>query len=1445
MTTLVRLLSAVVFVLRGACGRARARAAGGSGAPAGGFAQQVDRASGVSFMSAGLLTAGMATVRAVRVLVAGAATVASVLAFSGAPAHAAYQHAFISQLSLPAGSAAYSVAVDDQSGDTLVAASGPDVVDLYDSSGSLVTTWTGGTCQSGSAAGSAGSTVCSTPAGSFGGGQVSVAANNTTGNAYVSDSSDAVVDILSSTGAYLGQLTGVTFANPRGVAVDQATGKIYVADQGAGVVDVFNSSGAFTGTLTGRSLSRPVSVAVDDHSGTVLVAEGFGSDAVDVFGAATGAYQATWNGSAATNPPGAPAGSFGTDNVQVGVDGATGQVYVGDSGDGVVDELDSSGNYLGQLTGAPGGAFQTGAVVLGVGVGQASGDLYEADSAQDVVNVFGDVLVPDVTTGAPSGVTTSSATLNGTVNPDGVALTDCHFDYGTDISYAGGSVPCLDSGGNSVASDSGSSVVAVHADVTGLQSGQTYHFRLVAANAQASNAGQDVAFGPPTLGSAFADAVGPTSVTLHAQVNPRGLDTTYHFEYGTTTGYGRSTPSADIGSGGSTVAVTQTAAGLQPNATYHFRLVASNGAGIADGPDGTFTTTPSALIDVQPPTGMSTSTGLANGTATLHAYVDPQGSDTSYHFDYGTDTSYGGSTPSQGAGAGGAPTLQSAQISGLSGGTTYHYRTVVTNPYGTYDGPDSTFTTPPANCPNQQFRTGLGALLPDCRAYEQVSPEDKGGYGAGGALIDAGGDRVGFESQGAFAGNSGGYLSAHYLARRTSAGWSTSAADPPTSVGVAADYYPSADLSASDAMVDFEPADFTVDSVKSGAFFMRKPDGSVVQASPTIARTDGSGLGSQTVNVASADLSHLFFVGGTEPQPPNPPQTGLLPGAPATAVYEVVGAGGPAPRLRVASVDLNGNPVDYRCNLGSQYGGLVAASSDGTELFFNGGPGCGQIWARVNGQSTVVVSDPSPNAECTTSACRSSAAAPATYLGGSSDGAKAFFTSPQQLTDSASEDSAPVLNANNLVDCVSSGGSGCNLYEYDFGRPAGHNLVTLSAGDVSGSGPRVQSVLGFSDDGLHVYFVAQGALTSEPNSLGQVARAGADNLYGVDTATGVVAFVSELCSGAGQSGSLTGVTQCPGSGNDLDLPTTSSGVTADGRFLVFTSYGQLTPDDTDAGSSAFEYDALTGSLVRLSVGHDGEDQNGNDGSDATAVGLQLGGSSEHLEQTGISADGQTVLFTTSAPLDVRDVNGATDVYEWHQGEVSLVSDGQSPNGLLDPPVLSASGQDIVFDTDTGLVPQDTDGLGDVYDARIGGGFPMPAMPPPGCSGDACQGQPASVPTLPSAASVGFSGPGDATSRSSRSPIGKATVVTRTVRGTRFAITVRVPAAGQITITGAGVRRTVAFVRHAGSYRMAVALTPGARSALRHRRRLGLALHVRYLPAGGSGSSANVPLMDRA
>ena len=97
---------------------------------------------------------------------------------------------------------------------------------------------------------------------------------------------------------------------------------------------------------------------------------------------------------------------------------------------------------------------------------------------------------------------------------------------------------------------------------------------------------------------------------MKGTVNPYGLDTKYHFEYGTTTAYGTSlpVPDADVGSGQSAVPVSQAVTGAQPSTTYHYRLVASNSAGPPEmSADVTFTT-PADVSNPPPPTTEPTPT---------------------------------------------------------------------------------------------------------------------------------------------------------------------------------------------------------------------------------------------------------------------------------------------------------------------------------------------------------------------------------------------------------------------------------------------------------------------------------------------------------------------------------------------------------------------------------------------------------------------------------------------------------------------------------------------------------------------------------------------------------------------------------------------------------------------------------------------------------------------
>jgi hypothetical protein len=146
---------------------------------------------------------------------------------------------------------------------------------------------------------------------------------------------------------------------------------------------------------------------------------------------------------------------------------------------------------------------------------------------------------------ATSLITQTTATLSARVNPDGQTVTECKFEYGTSTKY-GSSAPCKTLPG------SGSSPVEVSAKITALTPNTEYHFRVVTKNAGGTIEGPDVTFktlkvAAPAVETKAASAVGQTTATLNASVNPRGAPlSTCKFEYGTTTGYGSSAPCATL-----------------------------------------------------------------------------------------------------------------------------------------------------------------------------------------------------------------------------------------------------------------------------------------------------------------------------------------------------------------------------------------------------------------------------------------------------------------------------------------------------------------------------------------------------------------------------------------------------------------------------------------------------------------------------------------------------------------------------------------------------------------------------------------------------------------------------------------------------------------------------------------------------------------------------------
>jgi hypothetical protein len=512
-------------------------------------------------------------------------------------------------------------------------------------------------------------------------------ASDSAGNVYVAANEVAtgsgIVLKYSTAGAFLlafraGPNTSIN--NPS-IAVDPVDGTVYVAATdtilGTPVVATYNASGAFTGTITGGNGSPDggffslYGLAVDG-SHRLYVADGT-KGRVDRYSAG-GAWQATVDD-----------GSRGA-AVSVAADPTSNEIYAlenGSSGQQQVAWFSAAGASRLETFGA--GHITT---AYSIAVNHATGTVYTPDAGAGVVERFTTFAGPTVTTTAATAVGSTDATLNGTIDPEGIATT-YHFEYGLDTNY--GTSTADDSAG------SGNSPVPATATPTGLLPNTLYHARLVGTNADGSIYGDDVTFttatAPPVLDGSppFISAVTADGGTLNGTVNPRGSDTTYRFEYGTTTAYGSTTSDAVITADQADHAVSIVATGLAAGTLYHFRLSAENGTGgTQTGTDQTFYTAPGTPGDA---------TDITGQTATLTGVTNRQGTgDLIYQFEWGlTAGSYGHLTDLALAPAGSGDQAVTAPITGLTAGTTYHVRVVATDITTgvTITGADGAFTTQP------------------------------------------------------------------------------------------------------------------------------------------------------------------------------------------------------------------------------------------------------------------------------------------------------------------------------------------------------------------------------------------------------------------------------------------------------------------------------------------------------------------------------------------------------------------------------------------------------------------------------------------------------------------------------------------------------------------------------------------------------------------------------
>ncbi len=641
-------------------------------------------------------------------------------------------------------------------------------------------------------------------------------------------------------------------------------------------------------------------------------------------------------------------------------------------------------------------------------------------------------------------------------------------------------------------------------------------------------------------------------------------------------------------------------------------------------------------------------------------------------------------------------------------------------------------------CPNEARRVEQGSTrLPDCRAYEQVTPVEKSGTQdisfevSDQALVADEGERVALKTT-APLGSKPSNEGTRAVFVRGASGWEMTSYKPVGS-----------------GEATFEPNIFSPDlSQVAGTSFIENrhenndsPDETFEAGTPggpyegvaTVPFDRESGSrdefagGSENfehVVLASTDTNLPVTEGASEPIDES-----------ADDLYDVYDRGAAKRLINVTNTGSTMSPCGASLGGGSNIqapdtGGAI--SSDGSKIFFtvpdvitadnpetNTEAGCKsplRLFMRVDGRETVEVS--APEAGVTPTAAEEEL--PVTYQGASADGSKVFFTTKIELTanDTTHEN---------------------ELYEYDT---ITKSLTRISRGESGSTAGEVElggyGVIAASEEGDIVYFEAEGRLTANA----PVTTGVADDIYRYDTGNETIQYVA------------TSIGRPNGVGEIMHT-------TADGRFLLFVSHGVVGESRGQGHNEIYRYDAEAGGTpVCVSCGPAGIAVTGN-ATLPTALGGVLISTPDATPQfTPILSNGNYVFFNTAVRLVPEDTNSTAeaedaplpgqDVYEWEEDGVGgcgesggcthLISSGTSENYTT---LLGASenGENVFFGTAARLVPQDQDDLGDIYDARVDGGFPAPPGPVQ-CSGEACKLIPSAPPVVSTPLSATFVGLGN-------------------------------------------------------------------------------------------------------
>jgi hypothetical protein len=683
----------------------------------------------------------------------------------------------------------------------------------------------------------------------------------------------------------------------------------------------------------------------------------------------------------------------------------------------------------------------------------------------------------------------------------------------------------------------------------------------------------------------------------------------------------------------------------------------------------------------------STSVGnVGEAEAELRAMVEPCGASTHYSFEYITQQRYeeegdsftGAALAGEGEiPPGHAPVAIAAAIGGLQPGTAYRFRVIATNEVDS-DSAEGEFATYPAAeasqpCVNDLLRTGFSALLPDCRAFELVTPPETNARAPRGAAsatnlgtffaspqASPDGGKLSFQIDGGSLPKvdaTGSLAGDPYLVTRGSDGWGTSYAGPSgfeAPVILPGSTSPDQGFSFWSSEDDEGSTQIGLDHTN----YVRYPDGH----SDLIGRGSLASDPEADGKLISEDGSHILFV---------------------SANFSRFGSFHSAVRLE------------------------EAAPPDGTEA----------IYDRTRDEVTHVVSllpgDKTPNA-----------GENAQYAGASLDGRGVAFEIGGTLYFRYDDEETYKVGSGVTFAGIAEGSP--RIFYLEGGR-----LWRLDAGtgertafNTTGTAVPVN----VSADGSAAYFVSTSVLTSQANPERAKPKPGQQNLY--LSQEGAISFVgvvtSEDVSGGGDGVGLG--LWAPHVVSFGEAAVDPSRTTSNGNVLLFASQANLTGYDSEGAFEIYRYDLTADTLDCLSCNPTLASPSGGASLQSIAEGISppepLG---PFVRVANLSSDGRRAFFQSTEALVPADVDGLQDVYEWEaqgkgscaraQGCIYLISSGQSER--LDYLfAVSESGDDVFFRSSDILLPSDREGTPSVYDARVGGGFPEPASAE--CQGEGCR-----------------------------------------------------------------------------------------------------------------------------